>query len=284
MNVGYQSLEALKYLLAIFVLTLPAFDKYILEDICSNFYKFVKFSITKEGDDNNEEVGKITIKDDKNSILEIVSVDICLHTLFSLFSSYVQTKSIYMLKYPSQFTESAFSTSDDEIDSPKHPKKITENIKDNLHRLTSEWKSLTHSENIQYNVAPLPSVSGYAFAMCAAILPLLKRKDNKYAAEILEVIRVVIPYTFEITNFIQHSTTSKNDGHSHISSQTVRDHQQLVDSLNKERFQHFVDRMEQVFFLHTLNSSSKLNEMNVTVNTFIWWISFYSILESIKFT
>ena len=69
---------------------------------------------------------------------------------------------------------------------------------------------------------PRPSISGLAFAICAASLPLLRRQDVTDAAHIAYTLSTVIPYLWEPTGYIQHDTNSTKPSYNrHTTTKTT---------------------------------------------------------------
>lgn len=71
---------------------------------------------------------------------------------------------------------------------------------------------------IKYEKAPQMSVSGFAFAVVAASIPLLRLQDVEYTSNVLKVVRCMIPFILEPEELIQFqydqmqlSTRTKND-------------------------------------------------------------------------
>ena len=80
---------------------------------------------------------------------------------------------------------------------------------------------------------PRPSISGLAFAICAASLPLLRRQDVTDAAHIAYTLSTVIPYLWEPTGYIQHDTNSTKPSYNkHTTTTTTNDENTNTNNSN----------------------------------------------------
>ena len=95
--------------------------------------------------------------------------------------------------------------------------------------------SATASELTQ--ASHIPSLSGLAFAIVAASLPLLKARDVTIASAILSLIRIVGVYIVEPEVILV--------GASHCSDEALL--------LSSKRVQHVFNRIEQVFLFRSFN-------------------------------
>jgi hypothetical protein len=110
------------------------------------------------------------------------------------------------------------------------------------------------------SATPLPSMSGFAFAQCAASLPLLKSRDNNLANTVLALIKSTAPFILEpwlvkklLPKTFRHPARSDDTLHSSEYPFTADElYNQVVDEamkLSKGRLQHLLNRIEQVSYM-----------------------------------
>ena len=76
-------------------------------------------------------------------------------------------------------------------------------------------------------VSPIPSVSGLAFAVCAAVLPRLQYRDPVMGQQVLLTLRAALPLVVEAGDL----TGPPEDG---------------LSDVPRERLQHLLSKIEQV--------------------------------------